>query len=49
MMNLYMIKPLYIDLEGGCCSTKRRLDLSKLINNTMLCVEIDENQHKQIY
>jgi hypothetical protein len=39
-------KPLYVDLEGGCCSTKRRIDLRKLINNTMLCIEIDENQHK---
>ena len=37
-------RPLYVDLEGGCCSTKRRIDLRKLINNTMLC--IDENQHK---
>ena len=39
-------KPFYVDLEGGCCSTKRRIDLRKLINNTMLCIEIDENQHK---
>jgi hypothetical protein len=37
-------KPLYI--EGGCCETKRRIDLRILINNTMLCIEIDENQHK---
>jgi hypothetical protein len=39
-------KPFYADLEGGCCSTKRRIDLRKLINNTMLCIEIDEDQHK---
>ena len=40
-------KPFYIDLEGGCCETKRRIDLRKLINNTMLCIEIDEDQHKR--
>ena len=39
-------KPFYVDLEGGCCATKRRIDLRKLIGNTMLCVEVDENQHK---
>ena len=39
-------KPFYVDLEGGCCSTKRRIDLRKLINDTMLCIEVDENQHK---
>lgn len=39
-------KPFYADLEGGCCDTKRRIDLRKLINNTMLCIEIDEDQHK---
>ena len=39
-------KPFYIDIEGGCCATKRRIDLRKLINNTMLCIEIDEDQHK---
>ena len=40
-------KAFYVDLEGGCCSTKRRKDLRKLINNTMLCIEIDEDQHKR--
>jgi hypothetical protein len=40
-------KPFYVDLDGGCCATKRRIDLRKLINGTILCVEIDENQHKQ--
>ncbi len=39
-------KPLYVDLEGGCCASKRRIDLRKLIGNTLLCIEIDENQHK---
>ena len=39
-------KPLYIDPEGGRCSTKRRIDLRKLINNTMRCIEVDEEQHK---
>jgi GMP synthase PP-ATPase subunit len=39
-------KPFYADLQGGCCATKRRIDLRKLINNTMLCIEIDEDQHK---
>ena len=39
-------KPFYVDLEGGCCATKRRIDLRKLISNTMLCIEVDENQHK---
>ena len=35
----------YVDLEGGCCETKRIIYLRTLINNTMLCIEIDENQH----
>ena len=39
-------KPFYVDLEGGCCETKRRIDLRKLLGNTMLCIEVDENQHK---
>ena len=25
-------KPFYVDLEGGCCATKRRIDLRKLYN-----------------
>ena len=28
------------------CTVRRRPDLRKLINETMLCIEIDENQHK---
>ena len=37
----------YVDLEGGCCSTKQRINVRKLINHTILCVEIDEDQHKR--
>ncbi len=39
-------KPLYVDLNGGCCPSKRRIDLRKLVDNTLLCIEIDEHQHK---
>ena len=28
------------------CSHRRRIDFRKLINNTMLCIEVDENQHR---
>lgn len=32
---------------GGCdCTIRRRPDLRMLINETLLCIEIDENQHK---
>jgi hypothetical protein len=38
---------LYLDLgHNGCCTSKRRIDLRKLIGNTLLCVEIDERQHR---
>ena len=33
-------------MRGGCCATKRRIDLRKIINNTLLCIEVDEEQHK---
>ena len=37
-------KPIYTD---HCdCSIKRRIDHRKLIGNTMLAIETDENQHK---
>jgi len=37
------LKPLWID---GCdCDHKRRIDHRKLIGNTLLCIETDENQH----
>lgn len=33
---------------GNCdCSHRRRIDFRKLIGNTLLCIEVDENQHKQ--
>ena len=40
-------RSLYVDLEGGCASKKRRIDVRKLINNNMLCMEIDEAQRKR--
>jgi hypothetical protein len=44
-------KPIYVDFSGGCCSTKRRIDLRSLVEHKekglfWLCIEIDENQHK---
>ena len=39
-------KPLYVNLNGGCCPSRRRIDLRKLIGNTLLCIEIDERQHR---
>ncbi|AYV79723.1 MAG: hypothetical protein Faunusvirus42_8, partial [Faunusvirus sp.] len=42
----YYDTPLWINFEGGCCTTRRRIDLRQMIHNTMLCIEIDENQHK---
>jgi hypothetical protein len=37
-------KPL---LYGDCpCNQKRRIDLRMLIEGTLLCIEIDENQHR---
>ena len=33
---------------GGCdCTHRRRIDHRKLIGNTLLCIETDENQHKR--
>jgi hypothetical protein len=32
---------------GNCdCSHRRRIDFRVLIGNTLLCIEVDENQHK---
>ena len=39
-------KPLFVNLERGCCATKRRIDFKKLINGTMLCIEINQGQHE---
>ena len=41
--NFIQNKPFYVDLKRGCCKTKRRIDLRMLINNAMLCIEIDEH------
>jgi len=38
-------KPLW---TGNCdCSHRRRIDFRKLIGNTLLCIEVDEYQHKR--
>lgn len=42
----YHDQPLYVNYENKCCPSRRRIDLRQLIGNTMLCIEIDENQHK---
>ena len=35
---------------GNCdCSHRRRIDFRKLIGNTLLCIEVDENQHKRYH
>jgi hypothetical protein len=44
-------KPLYVDFSGGCCASKRRIDLRALVEHPhrglfWLCVEIDEHQHR---
>ena len=39
-------KPLWYNEKPCDCTTKRRIDHRKLINNTLLCIETDENQHK---
>lgn len=36
-------KPLWV--QGCDCTHKRRIDHRKLIGNTLLCIETDENQH----
>jgi hypothetical protein len=40
-------KPLW---SGNCdCIHRRRIDHRKMIGNTLLCIETDENQHKNYY
>ena len=39
-------KPLWYNETACDCTTKRRIDHRKLINETLLCIETDENQHK---
>jgi hypothetical protein len=34
--------------SGNCdCSHRRRIDFRRLIGNTLLCIEVDEHQHKR--
>lgn len=34
--------------SGNCdCSHRRRIDFRKLVGNTLLCIEVDEHQHKR--
>ncbi len=42
----YHDAPLWVDFEGGCCVSKRRIDLRQIFQSTLLCIEVDENQHK---
>lgn len=37
---------LSVDMSGGCCATRRVIDLRRIVHGTMLCVEVDENQHR---
>jgi hypothetical protein len=39
-------KPIWYNATSCDCTTKRRIDHRKLIGNTLLCIETDENQHK---
>jgi hypothetical protein len=39
-------KPLWYNETTCDCTSKRRIDHRKLINDTLLCIETDENQHK---
>jgi hypothetical protein len=39
-------KPLFYNESACDYTTKRRIDHRKLINDTLLCIEIDENHHK---
>jgi hypothetical protein len=39
-------KPIWYNENPCDCTTKRRIDHRKLINETLLCIETDENQHK---
>jgi len=38
--------PLFVPLRGGCCDTKRRIDLWTMVGNVVFAIEIDEHQHK---
>ena len=39
-------KPIWYNESVCDCTIKRRIDHRKLINDTILCIETDENQHK---
>lgn len=39
-------KTLWFALPGGCCPSKRRIDLWRLIDDTILAIEIDEDAHR---
>ena len=39
-------KPIYVTYDGGCCDSKRRIDLWAIVGNVVFAIEIDENQHK---
>ena len=40
-------KPLYVTYDGGCCDSKRRIDLWAIVGNVVFALEIDESQHKR--
>jgi P4 family phage/plasmid primase-like protien len=42
----YHDKPLYVNFEGGCCTSRRRIDLRQHICGTTICIEVDQDQHK---
>jgi P4 family phage/plasmid primase-like protien len=37
---------LNVNYEGGCCTTRRRIDLYIFIEGTLICLEVDEDQHR---
>lgn len=39
-------KPLYVAFDGGCCTSRRRMDLWSVIGNVVVAIEIDEDQHR---
>jgi hypothetical protein len=39
-------KPFFVSFAGGCCDTKRRVDLWTIVGNVLLAIEIDEFEHK---
>jgi P4 family phage/plasmid primase-like protien len=42
----YHDKPIHFNFENKCCPSRRRIDLRQMIGNTMLCIEVDEHQHR---